>query len=136
LGGLPYDGPLPPSFGSQALGINNAGAVVGSSTVGTSVFDLELVAAEWSGGTVIELPALPGEFEQSAARSINDFGQAVGYSYGQYVPPPPSPPIPELSTWAMMLLVFAGLGLAGHRLRSPDPASSQSSHGVLPRQFG
>ena len=41
------------------------------------------------------------------AISINDSGEAVGESQ--------SSDVPEPSTWAMMLLGFAGLGLAGYR---------------------
>ena len=36
-------------------------------------------ATEWSGGSVIDLGGLPGSF-QTVANSINDAGQAVGYS--------------------------------------------------------
>jgi hypothetical protein len=34
-------------------------------------------------------------------------------------PPPPPAPVPEPSTWAMMLLGFAGLGYAGYRRAKP-----------------
>jgi hypothetical protein len=38
-------------------------------------------------------------------------------------PPPPPAPVPEPSTWAMMLLGFAGLGYAGYRrARAPRAA--------------
>jgi hypothetical protein len=63
------------------------------------------IATEWSGGSVINLGGLPGS-TSSAALGINAAGQAVGYS--NFI-------IPETSTWAMMLLGFAALALAGHR---------------------
>jgi hypothetical protein len=46
----------------------------------------------------------------SEAVAINDAGQVVGFSAG-----PTPAPVPESSTWAMMLLGFAGLGFAGYR---------------------
>jgi hypothetical protein len=48
----------------------------------------------------------------SEATSINDAGQAVGYS--NFV-------VPESSTWAMMLFGFAGLALAGYRRAKAGP---------------
>lgn len=36
--------------------------------------------------------------------------------------PPPVTPVPEASTWAMMMLGFAGLGLAGYRKSRKNPA--------------
>jgi PEP-CTERM motif len=63
-----------------------------------------LRATEWSGGSVINLGGLSGSMS-SQALGINAAGQVVGYSV----------PAPEPSTWAMMLLGFAGLGFAGYR---------------------
>jgi probable HAF family extracellular repeat protein len=83
---------------SVAYGINDRGQVVGVSTV-----DGVSVATEWSHGRVIDLG--PG-----IAYGINDYGQVVGESLG-----PPPAPVPEPSTWAMMLFGFAGLGYAGYR---------------------
>jgi hypothetical protein len=40
-----------------------------------------------------------------------------GFSYDLVDPPAPSAAIPELSTWAMMLIGFAGLAFAGYRAR-------------------
>jgi probable HAF family extracellular repeat protein len=99
---------------SEANGINDAGQVVGI-IVGITGDD----ATEWSAGSVIDLGGLPGAME-SVADSINNVGQVVGYSGTPIEPPPPPPPIPvpETSTWAMMLLGFAGLAFAGYRLRS------------------
>jgi hypothetical protein len=62
---------------------------------------------------------LPGG-DLSMANAINDAGQVVGQVYGplNYVAPVgPSEPssVPEPSTWAMMLIGFAGLGFAGYR---------------------
>jgi hypothetical protein len=54
-----------------AISINNAGQAVG--------YNGE--ALEWSGGAVITLGSLPGS-SGSQALAINDFGQAVGSSFG------------------------------------------------------
>jgi len=56
----------------------------------------ESAATEWRHGNIISLGGLPG-FANSAANNINDAGRATGSI------------IPESSTWAMMLLGFAGL---------------------------
>jgi uncharacterized membrane protein len=77
--------------------------VVGESSNGIDGF----LAVEWSGGSVINLGSLPGFI--SSADGINDAGQVVGVSFLMGVPEP--------STWAMMLLGFAGLGIAGYRVR-------------------
>ena len=37
-------------------------------------------------------------------------------------------PVPEPTTWAMMLLGFAGLGLAGYRHAKAGGASTRASH--------
>jgi probable HAF family extracellular repeat protein len=97
-------GGLPGSTQSFAYGINDAGQVVGSSDgiMGYSIFD---VATEWSNGSVINLGSLPGS-AYSEAHGINNAGQVVGVSQFN---------APEPSTWAMMLIGFAGLALAGYR---------------------
>jgi hypothetical protein len=55
------------------------------------------------GGSVINLEGLLGA-GFSEAFGINDAGQVVGLSV-----------VPEPSTWAMMLVGFAGLAFAGYR---------------------
>jgi probable HAF family extracellular repeat protein len=100
-------GGLPGSKLDDALSVNNAGQAVGQS--GPS-------AAEWSDGAVIELSRV------GFAYGINDAGVAVGETAGF-----PPLPVPEPSTWAMMLAGFAGLGLTGYRrakARGPVSASS------------
>jgi uncharacterized membrane protein len=94
------------STGSGAFNINDAGQVVGLSIVaGVDV------PTEWSGGSIINLGGLPGS-TGSIAQSINDTGQVVGVSAGAT-----PPPVPEPSTWAMMLVGFAGLAFTGYRRR-------------------
>jgi uncharacterized membrane protein len=68
-------------------------------------------ATEWSGGNIIDLGGLSG-FTESRAFGINDRGQVVGFSF---VGSMSVPVVPEPSTWALMLLGFAGLGFAGYR---------------------
>ncbi len=94
---------LPGSTASHPLSINNTGEVVGYSNVVDGA-----VATEWSGGQVIDLGGpLPGTmFLGGTADGINDAGEVVGYNVLAF---------PEPSTWAMMLLGFAGLAFAGYR---------------------
>ena len=54
---------LPGSTGSSALGINDAGQVVGQSVVGGVGY-----ATEWRGGRVINLEGLPGSRVREAPR--------------------------------------------------------------------
>jgi hypothetical protein len=86
--------------------IDDIGQVVGYDSLG----DGSLVAVEWSGGQVIDLWGVSGL--PSQALDINDAGQVVGYMTVPFTPGAPEP-----STLAMMLLGFAGLGLAGFRRR-------------------
>jgi hypothetical protein len=46
--------------------------------------------------------------------NINSVSQALDWSE-RFVGAPLVAPVPELSTWAMMLLGFGGLGFAGYR---------------------
>jgi uncharacterized membrane protein len=89
---------LPGSTFNQANGVNDAGQVVGVSIVGGVDY-----AVEWIVGTVINLGA-PSAF--SEANGINAAGLVVGESAGLTVPEP--------STWAMIMLGFAGFALAGY----------------------
>jgi hypothetical protein len=104
---------------SEALGMNSTGDAVGSSRV-----NLQDVATEWTGGlggSIINLGGLPGSLNNEAY-GINNEGQVVGWSQDPFVPPPPLP-VPEPSTWAMLLIGFAGLGFAGYRqAREPRAA--------------
>ena len=107
-------GRLPGSTASYATGVNDAGQVVGYSLTPDAVY-----ATLWSGESVINLGVLAGN--DSEALGINDAGQVVGYIgtglAAQWSPSDPSAAsaVPEPSTWAMMLLGFAGLGFAGYR---------------------
>ena len=73
LGTLP--GGAPSASHSYALGINNAGQVVGWSTTNTGEH-----ATIWNGTTPTDLGTLPGGHD-SVATAINNLGQVVGYSY-------------------------------------------------------
>jgi probable HAF family extracellular repeat protein len=68
---------LPGSDDTTVYGLNDAGAVVGSSNTTTGV----RAFAGTSAGTTRELPPLPGD-TASIAYAVNNLGQAVGLSSG------------------------------------------------------
>ena len=111
---------------SIAKSINDVGQIVGKSDG----------AAIWDNGTITDLNTVLSAtgigWNFSYASGINDVGQIVGLAINpagdeegflltpcptcqivETLPPPRS--IPEPSTWAMMLLGFAGLGAVGYR---------------------
>jgi hypothetical protein len=51
-------------------------------------------------------------------------GNGFGFTYELVDPPAPGAPIPEPSTWAMMLVGFAGLAWLGHRAARTGAAKS------------
>src|SRR5574337_1289739 len=66
---------LPGASDSAACAINDAGQIVGISTVGNFPH-----AVEWSGGQVVDLGGLPGS-TASEPQAINDAGQVAGASF-------------------------------------------------------
>jgi hypothetical protein len=98
---------LPGAAASDATAINDAEQAVGQSRVS---------AAEWIDGAVIELSQV------GFAYGINDAGEAVGETAGF-----PPLPVPEPSTWAMMLAGFAGLAFGYRRAKALGPMSASSA---------
>jgi probable HAF family extracellular repeat protein len=136
-GGAPVDlGTLGGSY-SAANAINNSGQIVGFSTLNGDTVDH---ATLWENGTILDLNNLLGisgtGWTLDDATGINNLGQIVGYgtiannpttSIGfeltlcdscvpiPYVSPVSVSGVPESSTWAMMLLGFAGIGVFAYR---------------------
>ena len=74
VGGITVLPGFPGASASAAYGVNDAGQVVGSSSVGGVVY-----ATEWSDGHIINLGLPPGS-TFGVAYNISDHGQAVGSS--------------------------------------------------------
>jgi probable HAF family extracellular repeat protein len=136
---------LPGGTSNYALGINNSGQVVGYSQLAA---DGDPHAVVWNNGGILDLNTVLDSsgigWRLIDAFGINGGGQIVGFAFAspaqeslgeidsflltpcdmcQTVPtlPPPvtvTPGVPEPSTWAMMILGFAGLGFMAHRRKS------------------
>ena len=103
----------------MATGINNRGDIVGWSIYGGTGYPHAVL---WSDGIMIDLGTLGGTTSQ--ANGINNRGDIVGWSYTANnvsyeatVWTPVRGAVPEPSTWALMLLGFAGLGVAFQQSR-------------------
>jgi PEP-CTERM motif len=86
----------------DASGINDSGQIIGYFAIGFANYGYL-----YSNGvyTILDVPG-----PSAVPMAINDSGQIVGFYIGE-----PIYPVPEPSTWAMMLIGFAGLGYAGYR---------------------
>lgn len=83
-------GYLPGFNRSQANAINNAGQIVGYSTINSGPLG-HAEAFVVQGGVMTSLGTLPG-FTDSVATAINDKGQIVGYAYYSYTTTYPGSP--------------------------------------------
>lgn len=114
---------------TMALGLNNKDEVVGSyvdSAGNTNGFVYNWVTEQL---TTINDPKADGTtafgVEGTIVNGINDEGQLVGFyanTDGPNVNGFLANSVPEPSTWAMMILGFAGLGFVGYRARKRTAA--------------
>ena len=101
---------FPGSASTQALGVNDLGEIVGDYTLANG----NMFGFLDRGGVFTTLD--PFGSTTVTANGINDLGQVVGFyadANGNTIGFETT--IPEPSTWAMMLLGFAGLGFLGYR---------------------
>jgi hypothetical protein len=84
--------------GGLAGGLNEDGSLVASSLLFISA------------GPLFE--AVPGEWVSSASGEPGTADTGGTFRFTNLIPPTPA--VPEPSTWAMMLIGFAGLGYASH----------------------
>jgi probable HAF family extracellular repeat protein len=111
-------GTLPGGTISEATGINDHGQIVGWSTYSGTGYPHAVL---WSDGVMIDLGTLGGTTSQ--ANAINNAGEIVGWSYTignvnyEATVWTPVTGVPEPSTWAMMLIGFAGVGVAFRQSR-------------------
>ncbi len=96
------------------LAINDEGEIVGQAT-NDDTFNTSDAFVDIGGVfTILDVPGA----NYTEAFAVNTAGQILGYYQdpdGASGPFLATPSIPEPSTWAMMALGFAGLGLAGRR---------------------
>ena len=118
---------------SEALGINDSGQIVGESQIADGSNEAVLWSTTGAGTSLAGV--LGSDWTNTEATAINDEGEIVGF--GSFmgsastafllIPRGPIVAIPEPSTWALMLMGFAGLRFLGYRARrarSPAAASS------------
>jgi chitinase len=126
-GTIPKSLTLPGQPISSATGINNFGTIVGYA--GFDKGDtFASYAVVWHGTHPTDLESLAGG--SSEASAINDLGEIVGYSADKNgdteaviwtASHDMASAIPELSTWAMLLIGFAAIGFVGHRRSRSQP---------------
>jgi hypothetical protein len=115
---------VPGSVSTQALGINDRGWIVGDYTVAGG----DMFGFLDKGGVFTTLD--PFGSTAVTANGINDNGNVVGFyvnaagTSGFVSMRLGSTPIPEPSTWAMMLLGFAGLGFLAYRKVRTGPLAA------------
>ena len=112
---------FPGSVNTIPTAINNFDDIVGFYITGAPG-DYKYYGFLYADGQISTISLANSDY--TIVTGINDVGEIVGYSA-----PAPPPPIPEPSTWAMMLLGFAGLGFAGYR------ASRKSENGARGRRL-
>jgi probable HAF family extracellular repeat protein len=122
-GTIPTSLTLPGQPISSATGINDFGTIVGYA--GFDKGDtFASYAVVWHGTHPTDLESLSGG--SSEATAINDRGEIVGYSTDKNGDTEAviwtasndiASAIPEPSTWAMLLIGFAGIGLMTYRRR-------------------
>jgi probable HAF family extracellular repeat protein len=99
------------AFGTVATGINDEGQIVGYYEDSNGHFHGFL----YSRGVFTALDD-PSATAGTFAEGINNIGQSVGYYEDSSGPHGfLANAVPELSTWAMMLIGFAGVGFAAYR---------------------
>jgi hypothetical protein len=101
---------FPGSVDTQALGVNDLGWIVGDYTLSNG----NMFGFVDRGGVFSEID--PFGSTAVTANGINDHGQIVGFytaANGSTIGFETT--VPEPSTWALMLLGFAGLGFLGYR---------------------
>jgi hypothetical protein len=99
---------FPGSTSTQALGVNDLGEIVGDYVLGGEMFGFL-----WDNGVFTTIN--PPGATSSTANGINDAGKIVGFYTNAGGSTIGFATVPEPSTWAMMLLGFAGLGFVGYR---------------------
>ena len=121
FGFLDADGTITPidPFGSafaQALGVNDQGDIVGFYFDNCRSGSARLY---WiPDGSIYNFSFDPSDSASTTINGINDKGDIVGFytnNDSDTVIGFVGTPVPEPSTWAMMLLGFAGFGLLGYR---------------------
>jgi hypothetical protein len=103
---------FPGAIDTQALGVNDLGEIVGDYTLP----DGDMFGFLDKGGVFSTIG--PAGSAAVTVNGINDKGLVVGFytsATSDAVIGFVGSPVPEPSTWAMMLLGFAGLGFAGYR---------------------
>jgi PEP-CTERM motif len=107
-GGVITSFQFPDSISTQALGINDKGEIVGDYITGGETFGFLDNGGMFS--TINPLGAT-----STTANGINDNGVTVGFYTAADGNTIGFATVPEPSTWAMMLLGFAGLGFLSYR---------------------
>jgi hypothetical protein len=105
--------PLGSTF-TQALGINNNGEIVG--------FEIDAMGVQHG---YVDINGVPHGFDppgsvNTTINGVNNLGQIVGFftdNNDNTIGFLATSAVPEPSTWAMMLIGFAGLGFLAHRRR-------------------
>jgi hypothetical protein len=142
LGGVPFPGDgtitASPTGSTGVWSIDTiTGVVNGSDITGTSTFEGADNLLFTNGFAFVSLSGI--SFVTAAGQSLNIItfdGQGTpptGNAYGERTANPAAPfgvgtftltAVPEASTWAMMLVGFAGLGVAGYRVSQKGGAAT------------